>query len=90
MKSFYTLRSQDAFRKSFKKVFDTQNEIEISEEILNKMKDELPQMLAEAFFDISDELNDPVLYKEFVRVFNVHAKELEDNTEVVDMMNQIE
>jgi hypothetical protein len=90
VESFYTLRSQDVFWKSFKKIFDIQNEIEISDEIIAKMRHELPQVLAEAFFDISHELNKPALYKEFVWVFNVHAKELEDNTEIVDMMKEIE
>lgn len=87
---FHTLRSHDTFWKSFKKIFDMQNEVELSPSLVGQIKHELPQVLAEAFFDISDELNKPALYKEFSSVFNVHAKELDDNTEIVDMIKEIE
>lgn len=86
----YQLINADNFRKEFKGIFNVQNEIPVRDDMIINFKNEIVQFIAEIFFDISEELWNSKLYKEFSKIFWVSAKELDDNQNVTETIKNIE
>ncbi len=85
----HKLINSDSFWKEFKEIFNIQNEIEIRDDMIESLKNELPQFIAEHFFDISEEIWNSKLYKEFNKKFGISAKELDDNKNVTEPIKNI-
>ena len=90
VKSFYKIIESDKFWKEFVNIINLSAEVPISPSELNTFKSEVPQYLAEEFFDLSEELKSPKLYIEFNKVFWLNAKELDDNENVTKPLSIIE
>lgn len=86
----HKLLTSEVFWKEFKEIFNIQNEIAIREDMIESFKNEIPQFIAEHFFDISEEIGDSKLYKEFSKKFSISAKELDDNKNVTESIKNIE
>jgi hypothetical protein len=90
VKALNELLHSEKFRAEFKEIFNLHNEIPLHTEVLNEFKKELPQYIAEAFFDLCEELKKPKLYKEYSETFRLNAKELDDNVEAMSSIKMIE
>ena len=55
-KLLHQLIKAESFWKEFKEIFNIQNEIPIRDDILQNFRNEIPQFIAESFFDLSEEL----------------------------------
>lgn len=86
----HKLINSDSFWKEFKEIFNIQNEIAIRDDMIESLKNELPQFIAEHFFDFSEEIWNSKLYKEFSKKFGISAKELDDNKNVTEPIKHIE
>lgn len=86
----HKLINSDSFWKEFKEIFNIQNEIAVRDDMIESLKNELPQFIAEHFFDISEEIWNSKLYKEFSKKFSISAKELDDNKNVTESIKNIE
>lgn len=84
------LLDSDNFRKEFKEIFNMQNEISVRDDMIINFRNEIKQFIAESFFDISEELSTPKLYKEYSKVSWVIAKDLDDNKNVIESIKNIE
>ena len=78
------------FWKEFLNIANLSAETPISDIEINKFRSEIPQTLAEEFFDLSEELKAPKLYIEYNKIFWVNAKELDDNKNVTEPLSIIE
>jgi hypothetical protein len=86
----HKLLTSEGFWKEFKEIFNIQNEIAIREDMIESFKNEIAQFIAEHFFDISEEIWNSKLYKEFSKKFSISAKELDDNKNVTESIKNIE
>lgn len=86
----HKLITSEGFWKEFKEIFNIQNEIAIREDMIELFKNEITQFIAEHFFDISEEIWNSKLYKEFSKKFSISAKELDDNKNVTESIKNIE
>lgn len=76
--------------KQFENIYNLHSDIKIREDILNDFINWLPQFFAEYLFDLCEERDSVDLYKIFVNIFNLHAKDLDDNKVVIDFIDTIE
>lgn len=90
IKGFQSIIDDKTFWKQFKKVFDMHNDIPIQDSFVASFSQNLPQTLADAFFEISEWMNNYTLYKDFVQIFSIHAKNIDNNEEVQTVIKNIE
>lgn len=90
VKSLHECIKSDKFWKEFLNIVNLSAETPISDVEMNKFRSEISQILAEEFFDLSEELKTPKLYIEYNKVFWVNAKELDDNENVTKPLSVIE
>lgn len=83
------LKNED-FWKEFVELFSQQTRTDLPDYVLKEFKNELPQHLAEMFFDLSTYLKKPILYTEYSKALDIHAKEFENNREVIKSIKKIE
>lgn len=54
------------------------------------LRNSLPQIFAEHFFDLSEYISDSKLYTAFTTTFNIHAKDIDDNKNIQKLHKAIE
>jgi len=64
--------------------------VEIRDDLIVSLRNSLPQIFAEHFFDLSENISDSMLYTSFIKVFNIHAKDLDDNKNIQKLHKAIE
>ena len=89
-KWLYRVINSDKFWKEFEVMYNMNNTIPLSASLLKEFRSELPQFLAEAFFDIWEEVGTNRLYRIFSKKFEVVAQELDDNKNVTTPIKKIE
>lgn len=87
---FQTIIEDKSFWKQFKKIFDMHNDIPIQDSLVTSFAENLPQSLADGFFQIGEEMNNYTLYKDFIKEFNIQAKNIDNNQHVKEIINNVE
>lgn len=89
-KRLYELINSESFWREFKEILNIQNEISIRDDMIKSFREEIPQFIAESFFDLSEELWKAKIYKEYSKIFWISAKQLDDNKNVTESIKEIE
>lgn len=87
---FHRLYHSKRFWNTFLHTFNIHNTVPLQEGTLHQLKQSFPADLAQGFFSISSALGDYDLYKKFVQKFSIHAKWLQSNQVVVNILRPIE
>ena len=88
-KGYKEIIDSESFWKEFEKIYNLNNEIQITKEQLTTLRNELPQYMVEAVFDISEDIKKQNFYKKFSTVFWLVAQELDDNKNVTKEIDLI-